>query len=50
MFSPVYFQKMGELGFLGAMIPEQYGGVGMNMQNYVILMESIARYGGVLSL
>ncbi len=45
-FPRYIFKKMGELGFLGAMIPEQYGGVGMNMQNYVILMESIARYGG----
>lgn len=40
------FRKMGELGFLGAMIPEKYGGVGMSMQNYVILMESLACYGG----
>lgn len=40
------FRKMGELGFLGAMIPEAYGGAGMSMKNYVILMESMARYGG----
>ncbi|MBI2065488.1 MAG: acyl-CoA dehydrogenase family protein [Candidatus Zambryskibacteria bacterium] len=40
------FRKMGELGFLGAMIPEAYGGVGMSMREYVILMESLACYGG----
>ena len=45
-FSREVFRKMGELGFLGAMIPEKYGGVGMSMQNYVILMESLACYGG----
>ncbi len=45
-FSMYVFKKMGELGFLGAMIPEAYGGAGMSMQNYVILMESLARYGG----
>lgn len=40
------FKQMGQLGFLGAMIPEEYGGAGMSMQNYVILMESLACYGG----
>lgn len=45
-FSREVFVEMGKVGFLGAMIPEKYGGVGMSMQNYVILMESIACYGG----
>ena len=45
-FSCDVFEKMGKVGFLGAMIPEEYGGAGMNMQNYAILMESIACYGG----
>lgn len=45
-FSREVFKQMGELGLLGAMIPEEYGGVGMNMRNYIILMESLAYYGG----
>ena len=45
-FSRDVLGKMGELGFLGAMIPEAYGGAGMSMREYVILMESIACYGG----
>lgn len=45
-FSKDVFLKMGKLGFLGAMIPEEYGGVGMNMKNYAVLMESLACYGG----
>lgn len=40
------FKKMGEIGFLGAMIPEKYGGAGMSMSEYVVLMESLACYGG----
>lgn len=40
------FEEMGRRGFLGAMIPEEYGGAGMSMHNYAILMESIAYYGG----
>lgn len=45
-FSREVFRKMGEIGFLGAMIPEKYGGAGMSMKEYVILMESLACYGG----
>lgn len=40
------FREMGKLGFLGAMIPEEYGGAGMSMGEYVVLMESLACYGG----
>ena len=45
-FSRDVLGKMGELGFLGAMIPEAYGGAGMSMREYAILMESMACYGG----
>lgn len=45
-FSRDIFRNMGKLGFLGAMIPESYGGVGMSMKNYSILIESMARHGG----
>ena len=40
------FEKMGELGFLGAMISEEYGGAGMSMREYAVLMECLACYGG----
>ena len=40
------FRQMGNLGFSGAMIPEEYGGAGMSMSEYVVLMESLACYGG----
>ncbi|MFQ6091341.1 MAG: acyl-CoA dehydrogenase [bacterium] len=36
-------KKMGELGFMGIMIPEQYGGAGMDALSYVIAVEEISR-------
>ncbi|MCR4673030.1 MAG: acyl-CoA dehydrogenase family protein [Lachnospiraceae bacterium] len=34
---------MVEIGFLGIKIPEEYGGVGMDMRSYVSVMEEVAR-------
>ena len=36
-------KQMGELGFMGIAIPEQYGGAGMDHISYVIMMEEIAK-------
>lgn len=36
-------QKMAELGFLALKIPEEYGGVGLDVRSYVCVMEEIAR-------
>lgn len=40
------FLKLGEQGYLGAMIPQEYGGAGMSMADFVVLTENLARYGG----
>ncbi len=37
------FEKMGELGFLGAPIPEQYGGLGMDYVSFALLCEELER-------
>ena len=37
------FERMGELGFLGAPIPEQYGGPGMDYVSLGILCEELER-------
>lgn len=37
------FTKMGEMGFLGAPIPEQYGGSGMDYISFAILCEELER-------
>ncbi len=36
-------RKMAELGFLGMMVPPQYGGGGMDTLSYVIAMEEISK-------
>ena len=37
------FAKMGELGFLGAPIPERYGGAGMDYISFALLCEELER-------
>lgn len=37
-------KRMAELGLLGMMIPQEYGGSGLDVLSYVIAIEEIARY------
>jgi acyl-CoA dehydrogenase len=39
------FTRMGELGFLGITIPEEYGGSGLDLLSEVVLLEEIGRCG-----
>ncbi len=41
-FKPELVQQMGELGFLGAAVPEAYGGAGMDYQCYAIIVEELS--------
>ncbi|HEX6534281.1 MAG TPA: acyl-CoA dehydrogenase [Gemmatimonadaceae bacterium] len=34
--------KLGELGFLGMLVPEQYGGLGLDTRTYLVALEEIA--------
>jgi len=36
-------KKLGELGFMGVYIPEQYGGAGLDAMSFVITVEELAR-------
>lgn len=36
-------KKMGELGFMGMMVPPEYGGSGMDTMAYVLAMEEISK-------
>jgi butyryl-CoA dehydrogenase len=36
-------KKLGELGFMGMMVPEEYGGAGMDCVSYAIAVEEISR-------
>lgn len=42
-FSVELTKKMGELGFMGVMAPEEFGGLGMDVQSYVLIVEELAR-------
>jgi len=42
--------KLGELGILGAMVPEEYGGAGMDTVSYALAVEEIAKGDGSLGL
>ena len=41
-FEPSIVKKMGDLGFLGMLIPEEYEGLGMDTSTYLIALEEIA--------
>ena len=42
-FDPSLMQEFGELGFLGATIPEQYGGAGLNYVSYGLIAREVER-------
>jgi alkylation response protein AidB-like acyl-CoA dehydrogenase len=41
-FERSIIDRMGALGFLGMLIPERYGGLGLNAQSYLVALEEIA--------
>lgn len=47
-------QKMGEMGFMGIEVPEEYGGAGLDTLSYVLALEEIckvdAAHGTVMSV
>ncbi|MEM7105526.1 MAG: acyl-CoA dehydrogenase family protein [Bacteroidota bacterium] len=44
------FKKLGEMGFLGVLVPEQYQGAGLGYQEYVTVIEEIAKVCGSIGL
>ena len=40
---PAIVKRLGSLGFLGLMIPEEYGGVDADMLSYVLMTEELGR-------
>lgn len=43
-------QQLGELGFLGMMVSEKYGGSGMDTMSYVLAMEEISKVDASVSV
>jgi alkylation response protein AidB-like acyl-CoA dehydrogenase len=44
------FRKLGELGFLGTIFPEEYGGAGLAYMDYIGVIEEIAAVDGSVGL
>ncbi len=42
-YSPELWQKMAKQGWMGLIIPEEYGGTGMNLCELVVLLEEFGR-------
>jgi alkylation response protein AidB-like acyl-CoA dehydrogenase len=47
-------KKMGEMGFMGIEVPEEYGGVGMDTLAYVLALEEVSKadaaHGTIMSV
>lgn len=43
-------RKLGDQGFMGIVVPEEYGGSGGNHMTFAIILEELARYDGGLAL
>jgi alkylation response protein AidB-like acyl-CoA dehydrogenase len=41
-FEPTLVGKLGELGFLGMLVPEEYDGLGLDTTSYLLALEEIA--------
>lgn len=44
------FKKMGELGLMGILVPEEYGGAGLSYFEYVTAISEVARVCGSMGL
>jgi len=44
------FKKAGELGLMGVLVPEQYGGAGLGYQEYVKIIDEISAVCGSIGL
>jgi alkylation response protein AidB-like acyl-CoA dehydrogenase len=45
-FPEATVKEMGQLGFLGLMVPEQYGGVGADTLSYTLVVEELSKVCG----
>ena len=49
-FPKELFEKIGEMGFMGVLIPTQYGGSAMDYQSYVAMIEEISKVDPAIGL
>ncbi len=44
------FNKLGEYGFMGVLVPEEYGGSGLGYQEYITILDEISKVCGSIGL
>jgi len=49
-FPKEMLHEMGKFGFLGVLVPEEYGGAGLGYQEYITIIEEIAKVCGSIGL
>ncbi len=50
IFPVELFHKLGEMGFMGVLIPEEYGGSGLNYHDYITIIEEISKVDSSIGL
>ncbi len=50
IFPVEVFKKLGEQGFMGVLVPEAYGGSGLDYQAYVTILDEISQVCGSIGL
>ena len=44
------FKKLGEMGFMGVLVPQEYGGSGLNYHDYIRVIEEISKVDSSIGL
>ncbi|MCD8538762.1 MAG: acyl-CoA dehydrogenase family protein [Leadbetterella sp.] len=50
VFPVELFRKLGGHGFMGVVIPEEYGGAGLSYQEYITILDEISKVCGAIGL
>jgi len=44
------FKKLGEMGYMGVLVPEEYGGSGLGYHEYITIVEEISKVDSSIGL
>ena len=50
LFPIELFRQIGEMGFMGILVPEEYGGSGLGYHEYVLILEELSKVCGGIGL
>ncbi len=50
IFPTELFHKLGEMGFMGVLVPEEYGGSGLTYTEYITIIEEISKVDSSIGL